>query len=80
MLDDSAIDLLNYLQSRILVTFDNWAANMREKVKKARQHLVENRSAVYLNSESFYLQYQVKNRWVRLPESINEILQFQSHH
>jgi hypothetical protein len=56
MLDDSALDLLNYLQSKIILTNagDHWAANMKEKVKPAKKSLKEVKGGLYLNTEEFY--------------------------
>jgi hypothetical protein len=31
----------------------------------------------YLNTEAFYDEYKIKNRWIRIPESIEEIKVFQ---
>lgn len=38
MLDDSAIDLLGYLQNKILLSMgaEHWSAEMREKQKQVR--------------------------------------------
>jgi hypothetical protein len=44
---------------------DYWASEFREKYKAPKHN-----SKYNLNSEIFYEQYQVKNRWLRLQESI----------
>ena len=75
MLDDSAMDLLNYLQNRILLTMspDQWVFNMKEKLRQAKQQLCETKNGKYLNTSKFYEESDVKHRWVRLPESIEEL-------
>jgi hypothetical protein len=47
---------------------------MHEKRDRANQHL--NRASVHLNDSSFYEEYELKNKWVRIPESITEIKAF----
>lgn len=78
MLDDSSLDLLNYLQNKILVGMgnDHWAPKMRDRVKAAKWALNEARKASHLNSDKFYEEHQIKNRWTRIPESIDEIKEF----
>lgn len=74
MLDDSAIDLLGYLQNKILVQMgvEHWSVEMRDKLKQARLNGDQAR-AKNLNPDSFYEEYKVQNRWIRLPQSIEEI-------
>ena len=81
MLDDSALDLLNYLQNRILLTMspDHWAANMKDKLKQAKQQLSDTKNGKYLNTSKFYEEFDIKHRWVRLPESIDELKTYPSH-
>lgn len=45
MLDDSAYDLLSYLQNRILISVkpDHWTSKMREKLKLAKQQIQESK-------------------------------------
>lgn len=57
MLDDSALDLIQYLQNKILVGMgkEHWAPKMREKIKFAKQELNEAKRSKNLNTEKFYL-------------------------
>ncbi len=68
MLDDSAIDLLGYLQNKILVQMgvEHWSVEMRDKLKQARLGADQSR-AKNLNSDAFYEEHKVQNRWTRLP-------------
>jgi hypothetical protein len=68
MLDDSAIDLLGYLQNKILVQMgvEHWSVEMRDKLKQARLSADQSR-AKNLNSDAFYEEHKVQNRWTRLP-------------
>jgi hypothetical protein len=74
MLDDCAIDLLGYLQNKILVQMgvEHWSVEMRDKLKQARLSGDQAR-AKNLNPDSFYEEYKVQNKWIRLPQSIEEI-------
>jgi hypothetical protein len=69
MLDDSYLDLLNHLESKILVAMgtDHWSSEMKEKIKQARSNVIDYRKSEFLNPESFYEKYQIKNRWARIP-------------
>ena len=69
MLDDSYLDLLNHLESKILVAMgtDHWSSEMKEKIKQARSNVIDYRKSEFLNPESFYEKYQIKNRWTRIP-------------
>lgn len=59
MLDDSAIDMLGYLQNKILVQMGNeyWSSEMREKVKLARSSIHEFSKSKNLNTEAFYAEH-----------------------
>jgi len=75
MLDDSYLDLLNHLESKIIVAMgsDHWSSEMKDKIKQARSNVIDYRKSEFLNPESFYEKHRIKNRWVRIPESIEEI-------
>lgn len=75
MLDDSAIDLLGHLQNKILVQMgsDHWSTEMRDRCKIARQNMLAHQFSQHLNPDTFYSEFQVKYKWVRLPQSIEEI-------
>jgi hypothetical protein len=55
---------------------EHWAPKMREKIKFAKQELNEAKRSKNLNTEKFYLDNQIKNRWVRISESSDEIKEF----
>lgn len=70
MLDDSCLDLLSHVQTRILLAnpADSWSPEMaalREKASTAPRQTTK-----YLNNEAFYKKYELKDKWIRLPESI----------
>ena len=76
MLDDSCTDLLRHIQSRILTAFpaDTWVPEMvalREQASSA-----PHKTTKYLNPKTFYEEYEIQERWIRLPESIKEIKEF----
>lgn len=56
MLDDSYLDLLNHLESKILVAMgaDHWSGEMKDKMKQARGNVNDYRKSEFLNPESFY--------------------------
>jgi len=56
MLDDSHLDLLSHIESKILVNMgaDHWAPELREKVKEAKNVVFETRFSKNLNPECFY--------------------------
>ena len=51
MLDDSALDLLNYIQNKILVGMgpDHWTKQMREKMTAAKAAIKEQKRSLFLN-------------------------------
>ena len=78
MLDDSHLDLLSHIETKILVNMgaDHWGTELREKVKEAKNLVYETRFSSNLNPEGFYEKNLIKNRWIRIPESIAEIKQY----
>lgn len=79
MLNDSCIDLLRHIQSRILMAnpVESWSEEMlalREKAGAAPHKTTKS-----LNPKAFYEEYEIKDRWVRLPESIQEIKEYILH-
>ena len=77
MLDDSCLDLLQYIQSRILTSYpsDQWCSEMLALRDMAAQ--APHRTTKYLNSKTFYEINGIENRWLRLEESIQEIKDYQ---
>lgn len=51
---------------------DHWAPKMKEKVKGARLHLQEVKKSLHLNQPAFYHKFEVKNRWERIAECLEE--------
>lgn len=51
---------------------EHWSVEMRDKLKQARLSGDQAR-AKNLNPDSFYEEYKVQNKWIRLPQSIEEI-------
>lgn len=53
MLDDSYLDLLNHLESKILVAMgaDHWSGDMKDKMKQARSNVNDYRKSEFLNPE-----------------------------
>lgn len=70
MLDDSSIDLLHHIQSRILMAnpVEQWSpelAALREQAQSAPHKTTKN-----LNPRQFYEDHELKDRWIRLDDSI----------
>ena len=70
MLDDSCFDALRHIQSRILMAnpVESWTPEMvtlREQAAAAPHKTTKN-----LNPKQFYEEHNLKNRWLRLDESI----------
>ncbi len=56
MLDDSHIDLLNHIESKIIIAMgnDHWGPELKEKMKLARTSINDTRRSPNLNLQSFY--------------------------
>ena len=56
MLDDSHIDLLSHIESKILVTMgaEHWGPDLKEKLKEAKCAVYDTRFSQNLNVKSFY--------------------------
>lgn len=84
MLDDMAFDLVNYLERRILTSsMPEEHTLVLGKALRAKRNqflkmkdLFESNSTthqdLYLNTPDFYDVANLKNRWVRVPQSITE--------
>lgn len=57
--------------------FDHWGPKMKDKLKIAKQSLSEAKGTQFLNPPKFYEEFDVKSKWVRLPDSIEELRLFQ---
>ena len=69
-LDDMSIDLVGFMEQKVILSNDSWEFQFKER----REALARKNqsSGSYLNDESFYEKYDVKYRWVRMEESILE--------
>lgn len=54
--------------------YDHWSSKMKDKFKIAKRELAIKRNC--LNSDQFYSQNDIKNKWIRIPESTNELKQY----
>jgi hypothetical protein len=56
MLDESHLDLLSHMESKILVAMgsEHWGPELKEKLKIARNVVYDTRVSKYLNPKSFY--------------------------
>jgi hypothetical protein len=73
MLEDSTLDMLGHLEQKILLMNPHdWSSlkEMQQKRDRANKIHEKLKQTPYLNEESFYEEFQIKNRWVRLDESI----------
>ena len=73
MLDDSSIDLLRHVQSRILTAnpAELWSPEMLTLREQA--YAAPHKTTKHLNPPQFYEEHEVLDRWIRLPESIQEV-------
>lgn len=80
MLDDMAFDLMNWLERKILTSPMPEGEVFSDELKQKRQKYLRRKefyeTHVNLNSEEFYGENDIKHRWVHLPESIEEIKQY----
>ena len=79
MLNDSCLDALRHVQSRILAAnpAETWSPEMltlREQATAAPHKTTKS-----LNPKAFYEEFEIKDRWIRLPESMAEIKEYYMH-
>eukprot|EP00347_Sterkiella_histriomuscorum_P013320 403365167 len=80
MLDDMSLDLLQYLENKIIIQNNvetEWIANFKDRkeqlIKKQNQLSLSSN----LNEEQFYQENNIKHRWIRVNECIQEQKQYQ---
>ena len=78
MLDDSSIDLLSYLEAKILTQYPEEVWDDEKKRKREYALMNPHKTTKLLNPNSFYQENQIENTWIRLEQSIQEIKDFVS--
>ena len=79
MLDDMAFDMVNWLERKILVSSmpEEHALSLTKGLKKKRNQYIKQKefydTHTNLNCDEFYTENDLKNKWFRLPESIEEV-------
>jgi hypothetical protein len=79
MLDDMAFDLVNWLERKILVKSmpEECLPELSRSLRAKRNQAIKLKDyfeiSENLNSDEFYEESGLKNRWVRLPECIDDI-------
>ncbi|CDW84976.1 protein monoglycylase ttll8 [Stylonychia lemnae] len=75
MLDDMSLDLLQYLENKIILSNaaeNEWVANFKEK----REYLIKKQNQLNilpcLNEDQFYIEHNIKYKWIRVPDCISE--------
>ena len=82
MLDDMAFDLVNYLERKIITSSmpEDHTLELSKSLKIKRNQYLRIKEMFetheYLNTDEFYQTADLKNRWVRLPDSIKEVKEF----
>ena len=66
MLDDSSIDLLSYLESKILTQYPEEVWDDEKKQKREYALMNPHKTTKLLNPTSFYQENQIENTWIRL--------------
>ena len=79
MLDDMAFDLMNWLESKALTTIEiqNLSKHLKQKkefVQKQRNLMLKGKN---LNHSEFYEKHDLKNRWLRLDDCLEELSQWE---
>ena len=80
MLDDMAFDLVSWLERKILVSSISEAevTSLPDTLRAKRAQILKQKEehTTNLNPEQFYIDNNIKNRWCRLSESIEELQSF----
>lgn len=78
MLDDMSFDLVTWLERKILTSVmpEESQLNLSSVLKLKRNRYLKNKDFFedhkHLNFEEFYNEQNIVNKWVRLPESLDE--------
>jgi len=65
MLSDMSFDLVTYLDTKIIMSCDDWQGNLKEKKESLLKNPVSG-SSILLNDEQFYKDNDIKYKWLRI--------------
>ena len=77
MLDDMSLDMLHWLERKILLNPQNYRENFSSLLIKKRNNYIKNKDQYdklqSLNHPDFYEKYQLTNKWQRIKRCAKEL-------